>query len=63
MTVDENDGEFVIINLDDSDCRLMVRTGRLYTTREEAEKHLPYKKYQSCSFSGRNGITPWDYNS
>ena len=57
VTVDKNTGEFSIIHFNDSDiqCRLMLRTSRIFQTKEEAEAHLPYGK--PASITG----TPWDY--
>ena len=57
VTVDKNTGEFSIIHFNDSDiqCRLMIRTSRIFQTKEEAEAHLPYGKPAGIT------RTPWDY--
>ena len=57
VTVDKNAGEFSIIHFNDSDiqCRLMLRTSRIFQTKEEAEAHLPYGKPVTYE------RTPWDY--
>ena len=53
-------GNFAVIRFtDDAESRLMVRRSRLYDTREEAEKHLVYKKYRKSE--GITGYSPWDY--
>lgn len=57
VTVEKNNGEFSIVHFDDTDIqsRLMLRTSRIFQTKEEAEAHLPYGK----PVSGQR--TPWDY--
>lgn len=61
VTIEKQDREFVIIHFNDNECRLMVRSGRIYETKEEAEKHLPYAKIQRSEKRGITGMTPWDY--
>lgn len=61
VTVEKQDMEFVIIHFNYNECRLMVRSGRIYETREEAEEHLPYAKFQRSEKCGITGRTPWYY--
>ena len=55
VTVEKNNGEFSVVRFTDSPCRLMLRTSRIFQTKEEAEAHLPYGK--SVTYKR----TPWDY--
>lgn len=55
-------GDFAVIRFaDEAESRLMVRRSRVYDTREEAEKHLLYKRYRGIGESGMTGYSPWDY--
>ena len=57
VTVEKKNGEFSIVHYNDTDavCRLMLRSSRIFQTKEEAEAHLPYGK------PAINERTPWDY--
>lgn len=60
VIIERDEREFAVIRFaDEPGSRLMVRKSRLYRTKEEAERRLPYRRKGDCAQEGMTGPTPW----